>query len=115
MDAMTAASIAVLNQSRKIGGVAGNLQLVAAGATGYASVATISAGWGIARRRVPETGTQLLCCSIAEVEGIDKAIFPRSSAVIVEGLRYKIIAIEAPISAPRIWELICEPTGEKVA
>lgn len=93
-------------------GITGDLALVAATATGYAARATITAGWDLSRKRNPETGAQLLCVAVVELDAINPADFKAASAVVIEGRRYKIQVVERPTGSPRIWQLLCDPTGE---
>lgn len=97
---------------RRLAGITGNLALVQATATGYTALVTITAGWDLARKRNPETGAQLLCVAVAELDAIDPADFKAASAAVIEGRRYKIQTIERPTGNPRTWQLLCDPTGE---
>ena len=111
-DPSTRAAAQNFDACRRLAGVTGDLALVQATATGYGALATITAGWDLSRKRNPETGTQLLCVAVAELDAIDPEDFRAASAATIEGRRYKIQTVERPTGAPRVWQLLCDPTGE---
>lgn len=113
-DARTLMTAANYDTCRRVAGLGDSLSLVKATATGYSAVGTVTEGWDVARKRDPQTGAQLLVVAIAETDTLTLAWFATTSAVVFDGRRYKVQVLERPTGIPKIWQLLCDPTGETV-
>lgn len=97
-------------------GITGNLVLASATATGYTSLATITAGWFAQTEEDRIDGTQYLAIRIAETDAnlalITSTISNQVAALTMMSRRYKLRAKHDPMEDPRVWKFQCDPTGE---
>lgn len=100
-------------------GITGSLTLYRATATGYALLATLTAGWFAQREADQLEGAQYMVIRIAETDAnlalITSTINKGIAAAGVMNNRYKIKGKIDPAEDPRVWILRCDPTGEALS